>query len=301
MKKIIKIIESNKLFILGIALGVGISCISVYSAANIITSKRVGYTNTQSHLTADNVQDAIDELYTHARNYQSLKADMLDTVYPVGSIYISTSLSTTSQVAAKLGGTWQVFGDGRVLRGTTGTAGSTGGSDTVTLKAENLPSHSHSMSHTHGTPATNISSSGAHTHSTTASTTTVNGTTNNTLTAASNGAHTHTVSTNTTFTVSFGVGSGVSGIPGGQSGWGSYSKAHWYTITINSGGAHTHNVTGTIKIPALSIASSGAHTHQVPAMTTNSQSTTTTGATGSGTAFSVQDPYITVYMYKRTA
>ena len=122
MKKIIKIVKTNKLFILGIALGVGISCISVYSAANIITSKRVGYTNTQSHLTADNVQDAIDELYTHARNYQSLKADMLDTVYPVGSIYISTSLSTTSQVAAKLGGTWQVFGDGRVLRGTTGTA-----------------------------------------------------------------------------------------------------------------------------------------------------------------------------------
>ena len=47
---------------------------------------------------------------------------------------------------------------------------------------------------------------------------------------------------------------------------------------------HYHNVTGTI-----------------PSMTTNSISTSTSGTTGNGTAFSVQNPYITVYMWKRTS
>lgn len=44
-----------------------------------------------------------------------------------------------------------------------------------------------------------------------------------------------------------------------------------------------------------STSSNGAHTHSV---TTNAS---TTGATGSGAAFSIMDPYITVYMWKRTA
>ena len=52
-------------------------------------------------------------------------------------------------------------------------------------------------------------------------------------------------------------------------------------------GAHTHNVTGSVTIPALS---------------TDSISTTTSGTTGSGTAFSTStlQPYITVYMWHRT-
>ena len=56
---------------------------------------------------------------------------------------------------------------------------------------------------------------------------------------------------------------------------------------MNTGtvGNHTHNVngnTGTV----------GNHTHNVNG---------NTGNTGSGTALNVQNPYITVYMWKRTA
>ena len=52
-------------------------------------------------------------------------------------------------------------------------------------------------------------------------------------------------------------------------------------------GAHTHNVTGNVTIPA---------------MTTDSISTTTSGSAGSSTptAINVQDPYVTVYMWRRT-
>ena len=50
-----------------------------------------------------------------------------------------------------------------------------------------------------------------------------------------------------------------------------------------SAGAHTHQVT---------INNSGGHTHNVNG---------NTGSTGSGTALNTQDPYITVYMWKRTA
>ena len=59
------------------------------------------------------------------------------------------------------------------------------------------------------------------------------------------------------------------------------SGAHTHQVTINNSGAHTHKVT---------INNSGAHTHNVNG---------NTGNTGSGTALNTQDPYITVYMWKR--
>lgn len=69
-------------------------------------------------------------------------------LYPVGSIWTSTSVSTSP--ATVLGfGTWSVFSTGRVLvskaaSGTFGTIGSTGGAETVTLALTDIPSHNHS-------------------------------------------------------------------------------------------------------------------------------------------------------------
>ena len=40
--------------------------------------------------------------------------DILDRIYPVGSIYMSATLSPTSQVEAALGGTWVAWGSGKV-------------------------------------------------------------------------------------------------------------------------------------------------------------------------------------------
>lgn len=39
---------------------------------------------------------------------------LIDKIYPVGSIYMSATLSTTTQVASALGGTWAAWGSGRV-------------------------------------------------------------------------------------------------------------------------------------------------------------------------------------------
>ena len=80
---------------------------------------------------------------------------VLDKVYPVGSIYQSTSQSTTPD-ALFFGGsgltTWAAVGEGKVLvgkasSGTFDTAGNTGGVETVTLTAaqSGLPSHSHTL------------------------------------------------------------------------------------------------------------------------------------------------------------
>lgn len=41
-------------------------------------------------------------------------SELLDKIYPVGSIFMSATLSTTSSVATALGGTWVAWGAGRV-------------------------------------------------------------------------------------------------------------------------------------------------------------------------------------------
>ena len=63
---------------------------------------------------------------------------MTDVLYPIGSIYLSATLSTAEQVAALFGGTWQAWGTGRIPVGvdTTqtefNTVEKTGGSKTNT-------------------------------------------------------------------------------------------------------------------------------------------------------------------------
>lgn len=61
-------------------------------------------------------------------------SELLDKIYPVGSIYMSATLSTASAVATALGGTWVAWGAGRVPVGVDSsqtefnTVGKTGGS-----------------------------------------------------------------------------------------------------------------------------------------------------------------------------
>lgn len=83
-------------------------------------------------------------------------AAFLSTIYPVGSIYMST-VSTSPATLFGMG-TWVAI-QGQFLIGVDGTytAGSTGGAATKTLATDELPSHSHSFSAT-------SSSDGAHKH-----------------------------------------------------------------------------------------------------------------------------------------
>lgn len=140
---------------------------------------------------------------------------VLQAVYPVGSIYCS--YGSTSPATLFGFGSWTKI-EGRFLLGANSTygLGSTGGSATVTLTVNQIPSHNHSAStasagsHTH---TATTASAGAHTHN-------VSGT------AASAGNHTHTITVNS----------------GG---------AHSHTASSNSAGAHTHtrgtmNITGSL-------------------------------------------------------
>lgn len=74
---------------------------------------------------------------------------ILNKFHPVGSIYMSATLSTAAQVEAAIGGTWVAWGAGRVPVGVDtsdsdfDTAEETGGEKTHTLTTTEMPSHNH--------------------------------------------------------------------------------------------------------------------------------------------------------------
>lgn len=75
-------------------------------------------------------------------------SNILNSVYPVGSIYISVS---SANPGLTFGGTWVSFGSGKTLVGVdTGdadfsTAEATGGEKTHTLTIDEMPSHNHDI------------------------------------------------------------------------------------------------------------------------------------------------------------
>jgi len=79
--------------------------------------------------------------------------EVLKKIYPVGVIYSST---VSTNPATLFGfGTWEAYGEGRVLVGKAGsgtfnTAGATGGAETHTLTSAQMPTHTHTQdAHTH--------------------------------------------------------------------------------------------------------------------------------------------------------
>lgn len=82
-------------------------------------------------------QDAIIKLYS-----------LLDIIYPVGSIYMSTSDKNPSTLFGF--GTWtQIQNTFLLAAGSNYTAGNTGGSATTTLSTNNLPAHNHEANSTY--------------------------------------------------------------------------------------------------------------------------------------------------------
>lgn len=75
---------------------------------------------------------------------QSSSTPSLDSIYPVGSIYMSVNSNNPSTL---FGGTWTQIKDRFLLScGDIYANGSTGGASVVTLGVNNIPSHSHSFS-----------------------------------------------------------------------------------------------------------------------------------------------------------
>lgn len=71
------------------------------------------------------------------------KQAVIDVVFPVGSVYISTASTNPATLFGI--GTWERIGSGRTLIDAGGgfTAGSTGGADTHRLTVNEMPAHNH--------------------------------------------------------------------------------------------------------------------------------------------------------------
>lgn len=243
--------------------------------------------------------------------------DTASKLYPVGSVYISFN-STNPQTL--FGGTWTRLKDRMLMAsGDSYAPNTTGGSATKTIGVTNLPAHNHTVNSagTHNHTAS-TGAGGIHNH--TASTGGA-GSHNHTVTLANNGSHTHTRGsmniTGTFFADNIGsayntgafayTGSNVT--PGivdnddapsrvidfdASKTWtGSTSSAgsHTHTATVSTVANHTHTVT---------VNNSTSHTHTVTVNNGGSH-THTTNNTGGGTPLNILPPYMTVYMWRRTA
>ena len=247
-----------------------------YAATNyVINAERIGYSDNSS-IGATDVQAAIDGTCTKFSNQLTnlkaeVKSEVINGMYPKGSIYITTELTTEKAVEEKFGGTWEKYGSGKTLIGDDGSdyitndkSKGSGGKTSVstTLTVANLPSHTHTVTST-GTVSSTFTGTKSQTESA--------------------GSHTHNV---------YGA----------------------YTTTSNTTGDATVAANGWI--PLLSgqlynrsqmIVEAGAHTHSYTpsgiVSSTFKGTSTTTSSTGSNTSFttSTMQPYIVVYMYRRTA
>jgi microcystin-dependent protein len=147
------------------------------------------------------------------------------------------------------------------------TGGLTGGSATTTLSTTNLPSHTHAL-------GTSASASGSGTG-------TISGTT-----GLTNLAHTHLLSSIDSNAFDNYVGGGA---PGKQEFIRSYGTSPSTDVDATSSQAsvdmnHNHSISGTCSVSVTSIDISG-----------------NTNSTGDGTPFSTISPWISVYMWQRTA
>ena len=179
-------------------------------------------------------------------NDDKSKFELIDAVYPVGSIYMSVNSANPSTY---LGGTWVAWGNGRVPVGvdasdtSLNSAEKTGGEKTHKLTTAETPAHTH----TYAKPNANT---GSATVAASGTAKMMNQTDKNNIATWAN-----------TLKVKTGVDAPT--LSNGTS-----------AVTGISGGAHTHTMGTT---------------------------STASGSTGSGGAHNNMQPYITCYMWKRTA
>ena len=252
-----------------------VSAVSSYAATNYaISATKISYSD-NSNLGVDNVQAAIDGTCTKFSNQLvNLKKEVINEMYPKGSIYITSELKTSDAVAEKLGGTWEKYAQGRTLIGEgTGSDSNglvktfinntTGGEYSHKLTISEIPSHSHEY-----TPSGNVSS-------------TFKGITTTTdIAKASMDLNAiMAASTSENFMM----------ITGGEWSYGyaiNYSNIGFYKkdTSLFPGANHYHNFT-----PSGTVSSTFSGNNSV------------TKNVGNSNEFNVENPYIVVYIYRRIA
>lgn len=236
----------------------------------------------------NNIEEGIGEALAKSQGNADMWSYIRNLVYPVGSIYMSATLSTKEDVEALLGGTWEAWGSGRVPVGVDSqqtefaTAGKTGGSKTVALTPAQTAMKAHT--HTYNKAST---STGSHK-----------------LTTSEIPAHTHGQKIlSDVMRVRLTGSAAAPTIPyikGGANGMltsdpdfpVNYAGLEQGTapgkcqmITIDA--SHTHN----------SVGGNEGHTHGITTTSANTGSTTA----ANGAAHTNLQPYITCYMYKRVS
>ena len=293
--------------------------------ANIITVKGGSSTPTISNL--EELELGFDKvgkkLFIRCNNeiiqIGTSKEEIINSAFPINSIFITTN---SANPGTYLGGTWEAFGTGRTLIAVDGsntsfnTVEKTGGATSLNLAhthttsghiltTSEMPSHSHSMTHTHSDTFSCASNSHSHTMSHSHS---------DSFSCANGGSHTHDVRYKTS-DLSLDATSNYSGY-----------KLSWdynYTdklpsptaggharLWTTSAGSHSHTISGSVSTYSGSTSSS-SHSHTISGSV--SQYSGSTGTSGSGSShshgdtgsalssYTVLPPYITVYMWKRTA
>ena len=240
------------------------------------------------------VQDRLSILENQLKNMEN---SMLDKIYPVGSVYISTTYSTIEEVTNAIGGEWEKYAQGRTIIGdgtVTDSSGNTkiynakdgnsieGGQLSTTLSSSNIPS----LSVTGTTNSTGNGYSIGY------------GTSNRTT--SSNGNHTHNM---IPYCVNCGGGAFISKSSVMAWYYYDYSSTRNYGMNWLAGNTLNLNVNYNSGITS----SSGSHSHTVSDYYANKISGVeahTHAFTGNYTnknveSISNESPYVTVYMYKR--
>ena len=221
------------------------------------------------------VQDKLKILDSRIDNIEN---SMLDKIYPVGSIYMTTTYSTTEEVTNAIGGEWEKYAQGRTIIGD-GTdesgyiyqSGQKGGNKSVTLSSSNIPSLS-------VTGTTNSTGNGYSI-----------GYGSSNRTTSSNGDHNHRI--NIGFNqngYNYNIPKSIylvwnTGVKYTNSVISNQNSTSWYTL---NSGAHTHTVADYY---ANNISGVAAHTHTFTGNYTNNNVS----------AISTESPYVVTYMYRR--
>lgn len=143
-----------RIYIVVAILVIVLSSISTY-ATSVISANSISYTD-NSNLGVADVQAAIDGTCTKfSSQLSSLKENIIDTIYPVGSIYTSETDSTVASVQNRFKAfgketTWVVYSQGKVLVGS-GTGTDSNGT-TQTFSVSNNSKNLGEYSHSHMTP-----------------------------------------------------------------------------------------------------------------------------------------------------